>query len=80
MLKDISEFVKGDKIKSFSGIEYEVISINFKSTIRKVKLKSGKFKRIVVKDFYSEISDLETDSISNATHGKNKCFIKIKES
>jgi len=76
MLKDISEFVKGDKIKSFSGFEYEVIEIKFNTKIKNVQ-KNGKFKRMIVKEFYSKILNVETGSIQIATHGKNKCFTKI---
>ena len=69
-LYDISVFKVGDDIYTpFSKMEYRVLQILSKT------VQSSKHKYI--KSKYSIIKNIETGKISNATHLKNKCFIKI---
>jgi hypothetical protein len=60
MYRDISEFKINQKVISFSGFIYEIISIELVSKKPKI--------------YNSLLANVETDEIIKATHNKNKCF------
>jgi hypothetical protein len=62
-MRDISEFSIGQKVISFSGITYEIISIE--QVQQKPKI------------YNSILANVETGEIIRATHNKNKYFKPI---